>query len=222
LFEIKFETLPLQRDPNSWNDVLRPYYADPVTSFLFIDTEKAFFDFYDGRVDDAGWIAHLAVAKQPDDVLAYIVRGNVQRKHGRHARALMDYSHALTLDPNHFTACRELAWLLSTSSNEEIRDAEEALRLATRACELTRWRSSFELEAFAAASAENGDFESAVKWQTEAIRLMSSQDWPKQKSDADGRLELFLAEQPFREATLPRSEAPEWSRPKIDRRRIGR
>lgn len=229
LFEIRFETLPLTRDPHVLDDVLVPTFTSPATGYgyaPFFPTEKAFFAFYDGRYDEAASlvtsIMHNQRDDRPEDTLAYIIRGNLQRRHGRYARALTDYLHALTLDSKHYTAYRELAWLLSTSSNDEIRDAEEALRLATRACELTRWKSSFELEAFAAACAENGDFESAVKWQTEAIRLMGGEDWGHQKSDAVGRLELFLAEQPFRETTLPRNEAPEWSPPNLERRRFGR
>lgn len=222
LFEIKFENLPLdgyqdafdlERDRHAFDDVRRPYYPGHAA------TENAFFCFYNGAVKEAARIANIALANQPDDLLACTIRGNVQRKHGRYARALTDYSHALMLDPNYYTASREMAWLLATSPDEAIRDADEALRLATQACELTNWRSPFELEAFAAANAEIGDFETAVKWQSEAIRLLYFDEWFQRKKDAYARLYLYLADQTYREVNLPRSESPGWTPPKAMRKR---
>ncbi len=42
----------------------------------------------------------------------------------------------------------------------------------TRACELTQWRDPDCLDTLAAACAEVGDFASAIKWQTQAVKLV--------------------------------------------------
>ncbi len=44
------------------------------------------------------------------------------------------------------------------------------------ACELTHWNSPECLDALSAACAEAGDFTSAVKWESKAVRLLKSGD----------------------------------------------
>ena len=44
------------------------------------------------------------------------------------------------------------------------------------ACELTHWKSAECLDALSAAYAEAGDFTSAVKWQSQAVKLLPAGD----------------------------------------------
>ena len=44
------------------------------------------------------------------------------------------------------------------------------------ACELTHWNSPECLDALSAACAEAGDFTSAVKWESKAVKLLKSGD----------------------------------------------
>jgi tetratricopeptide (TPR) repeat protein len=66
---------------------------------------------------------------------------------------------------------RELAWALATCPREELRDGREALVIARRLCELTRFSSPQELDVLAAAQAETGDFEGAVESARRAVTL---------------------------------------------------
>ena len=52
------------------------------------------------------------------------------------------------------------------------------------------------MDTLAAACAETGDFESAVKWQTEAILLFSM---IKDREAGEARLKLYLDKKPYRE-----------------------
>jgi tetratricopeptide (TPR) repeat protein len=64
----------------------------------------------------------------------------------------------------------ELAWLLATYPDSNLRDGAEAVRLAERACALTDRRVPALLATLAAAYAETGDFVRAVAGAEEALR----------------------------------------------------
>jgi len=82
----------------------------------------------------------------------------------------------------------------------EVRNGAEAVKNATRACELTEWKEAMYLDTLAAAYAEVGDFESAVKWQKNGISLLTGKEpaeWPGQ---FDERLKLYQSGKPCRES----------------------
>ena len=64
----------------------------------------------------------------------------------------------------------ELAWLLATYPDSDVRDGAEAVRLAERACKLTDRRDPALLATLAAAYAETGDFSGGVAAAEEALR----------------------------------------------------
>ena len=61
---------------------------------------------------------------------------------------------------------------MATCPEAKYRDGGKAVESATRACELTKWKSSEFLNTLAAAYAESGDFDAAVTWQTRAIGFL--------------------------------------------------
>ena len=65
-----------------------------------------------------------------------------------------------------------LARILGTCFEDHFRNGKWAMAEATRACELTRWRDPDCLDTLAAACAEVGDYDAAMKWQTQAIKLV--------------------------------------------------
>ena len=86
-----------------------------------------------------------------------------------------------------------------------MRDGEEAIRYATRACELTDYTSPGYLDTLAASHAEAGRFDDAVRWQEKAIKLVDAD----RKADYEARLEQYEAGSPFREAEeIPETEKP--------------
>jgi tetratricopeptide (TPR) repeat protein len=99
-----------------------------------------------------------------------------------------------------------LAWVLATCPLAAFRDGRRAVEAATRACELTEWKNPNNLDTLAAAFAESGDFESAVKWQTKQLETLDLT--PSQIADAKAHLALFKLHKPFRtEQVDSRSEA---------------
>ena len=78
-------------------------------------------------------------------------------------QAIQHCRNALEVDPNDPAVLNRLAWLLTTASKPELRDGKEAVRLATRAVELTGSRQPLFIGTLAAACAQAGQFPEAVK-----------------------------------------------------------
>jgi len=93
----------------------------------------------------------------------------------------------------------QLAWLQATSPVAEFRDGKNAIKYATKACELTNWKNLHYLDTLAASYAEAGNFESAVKWQKEAMKLLSEKHPSNWKTDSESRLNLYLSGKPYRQ-----------------------
>ncbi len=127
------------------------------------------------------------------DILA--VLNGMHQEQGDFAASRRDMEAILVIDPDDSLQCNNLAWLLATCPNATVRDGRKAVKLATRACNLTSWSQPGYIDTLAAAYAEAGDFTDAVKYQQQAKKLVSEGD----QADFDSRLKLYQAKQPYRE-----------------------
>jgi len=89
------------------------------------------------------------------------------------------------------------AWALATSPIGAYRDGSAAIRYVKRACELRSWKSAPELDTLAAAYAEAGQFDEALKWQTAAIQHEAHSD-----EEYEARLAMDQKREPFRSNRL--------------------
>ena len=113
----------------------------------------------------------------------------------KYVNAIADYVDALRIDPVDPYGHSYLAWLRSTCPDEKFRDGKQAVQSATTACELTRWQDPNMLDILAAAYAETGAFDVAVKWESRAIEL--EKDEQSQK-ECRSRLRLYQQKKPYR------------------------
>lgn len=95
---------------------------------------------------------------------------------GKHAEAIAIYEKALKVEPEDSGVLNNLAWVLATSPQDDIRDGKRAVELATKACEETDYKAGHILSTLAAAYAETGDFETAKKWSAKAIENGREED----------------------------------------------
>lgn len=92
----------------------------------------------------------------------YFAVAQMQLQLGHGEAAAESYRAALRLRPDWLGALSNLAWLLATDSKPEVRNGQEALRLARQAMTLSRGEDPRVYAILAAASAETGDFAQAV------------------------------------------------------------
>ena len=138
-----------------------------------------------------------ALKKMPTDEALYNNRGMAYAAAGQFAFALTDYNRAIKLNPDAPQIHNNLAWLLATCPDPNHRNGAQALDHAKRACELSQWSYSGALDTLAAAYAELGRFEDAIKWQTTSIGYAPEQD----KADLRARLEMYKMKKPYRQQT---------------------
>jgi WD40 repeat protein/serine/threonine protein kinase/tetratricopeptide (TPR) repeat protein len=104
-------------------------------------------------------------------------------------------------EENRYTqsSLNSLAWLWATCPKAELRDGAKAIEYAIKACELTTWENTSYIDTLAAAYAEAGDFTSAVKWQKEAIELLTDEQAAGAGDEFAERLRLYESDKPYRE-----------------------
>ena len=107
----------------------------------------------------------------------------------------MTWTNCLRIAPNSARALRERAWILATCPNAKIRDGEQAVLSASKACELTGWNEPHTLAILAAACSEAADFEGAVKWQQKALDLLPEKS--PDKREYRGLLDRYKAKKPY-------------------------
>jgi len=131
---------------------------------------------------------------QPTNVWDLAVRGLIKSRIGNYEGGIEDCRKGVRLDTNCFLAYNNLAWLLATAPKSKLRDGHKAVEYATRACELTSWKEPYSLSTLAAAYAEVGNFDEAVKWEKKCI-LLGLQE--KDMGQAHKELNLFEQKKPY-------------------------
>lgn len=152
-----------------------------------------------GHVEES--IAHLEKALQiaPESADAHYNLGNALLRAGRVQEALTHYKKALQINPRDAETENNMAWVLATWPDAQVRDAAKALELAAHADSLTGGKRPIITATLAAAYAEAGRFPDAVLTAERAARLAADQGNKELANSIRAQLELYQSNLPFRD-----------------------
>ncbi|MHC4748453.1 MAG: protein kinase domain-containing protein, partial [Planctomycetota bacterium] len=123
---------------------------------------------------------------------AYHHRGKrTEHQGGNYTEVIADYESAMRVCPGYAPVFNDLGYLLASCPAAEFRDGVKATENATKACELTNWKDYRYIGTLAAACAEAGDFDSALKWQKKAIDLLPDDKRSLLQTGYESRLKLY-------------------------------
>ncbi|MGO9528091.1 MAG: tetratricopeptide repeat protein [Verrucomicrobiia bacterium] len=136
-----------------------------------------------------------ALRLNPEYVEAYYNRGITYNNKGDWDKALADYNEALRLNPGNVEAYDHLAWLLAVCPDANVRNGAKAVEYAKMACELSHGKAGPWFGTLAAAYAEAGRFDDAVKWQNKYLESDYLESNPSSDTPEKARQRLGLYEQ---------------------------
>ena len=164
-----------------------------------------------GRVGEAAAHFEQAVQKEPDLADAHFNLGNALLRLDRVPEAVLQYEQVLRLKPEDAQASQQLGrarsklvWMLATAADASIRDGVRAVALAESANRTVGGKDPWILDTLAAAYAEAGRFEDAVRTAEAAIELANGAGQAEQARRIKERLELYQAGRPYREGAVRR------------------
>ena len=165
----------------------------------------------DSRPRQAIDVLSGVLRRDPDNVAILRSRGDALLSVGDHSSAIDDYERAIralgnfekisgnpALKEEASGLFNNLAWVLSTSPVDSVRDAERSLEYGEKAAKLTEYSEAHILSTLAAAYAENGNFEEARKWSQKAVDLATEEDH-EQLEQLQQELDAYKRDEPWRE-----------------------
>jgi tetratricopeptide (TPR) repeat protein len=122
-----------------------------------------------------------ALRLYPGFVEAALLRASINVRLGKYAEALKEFNYLVAIRPRSVTLARVLsdrAWFQATCPNASFRNGQQAVKDAKAACSIMAWKDEDMIDTLAAAYAETGDFDSAVRYAAQALAVkgISPQD----------------------------------------------
>jgi Flp pilus assembly protein TadD len=150
-----------------------------------------------GRQQDAVQAYRRAIEVSPRFAQAYYGMANVLAGQGRAEEACEQYRMALGLRPQWPDCMNNLASVIATHPEMRNSDADEAIRLATRACELSRYRNPVCMGTLAAAYASAGRFSEAIDMANRAVSLADAAGQPQVAEALRRHLSFYKEGRPY-------------------------
>ncbi|HEY6070151.1 MAG TPA: hypothetical protein VIU85_02175 [Chthoniobacterales bacterium] len=132
-------------------------------------------------------------------VEATVLRANANRHLGNYTASMHELDNVIRMQPSRIEAFAFAldgrAWIRATCPDPSLRDGKLAIADATKACNMNKWQSAGMIDTLAAAYAESGDFDSAIRYQEKA---MSAPNAAEQARELQDHMALFKQHRPVR------------------------
>jgi tetratricopeptide (TPR) repeat protein len=178
---------------NAISDYSRAVQLDPANVRVRLGRATAYDAF--GQFDKAISDLNECLRRNPKDAEALGMRGRCQGENGQFDAAVRDFDQAIRLGTTHAGTFRDFAWVRATCPVAAPRNGKQAVALATKACEMTEWKQPWCLETLAAAYAEAGEFDKAVKSEKQAMTMTGAGEHHLKEMQA--LLSLYERHQPY-------------------------
>lgn len=140
-----------------------------------------------------------ALRKYPGFVEASILRAAINVDLGRYSEAIKELNYLVSIHPRRVSLARALkqrAWVQATCPDASLRNGQQAVKDAKAACSILEWKDENAIGALAAAYAETGDFDSAVRYAQQALAFKDIA--PTDAKRFQHYLELYKQHKPVR------------------------
>jgi hypothetical protein len=152
-----------------------------------------------GRIGEGKQLLEEAIRLQPAYPEALGAMASTLDGQGKYEEAIRFYQAALKAQPNQDSILNNLAWLLASCPDAAFRNGPEAVRLASRACELTGYARPLLIGTLAAAQAEAGNFPAAIATAEQAAALATALRLEETAAKNRELIQLYRLGQPFHE-----------------------
>lgn len=156
----------------------------PASFWAYVNLGKTYY--FQGRYDEALARWAQALQLQPNDVHTHTFIALAFDRKNRYADAARHYETAVRFDPRAPFPRAQLAWMLATSPEPGVRNGTRAVELALPLSGMSGGESPRALDILAAAYAEAGNFQEAVRTAEAALRLTEVKT-PASSPDASWR-----------------------------------
>jgi protein O-mannosyl-transferase len=173
---------------------LKPFYPEAQLN-LALTLQMA------GEIDESIAAYEQLLRVQPHSEQAHLGIGNALMTRGRLDEALRHFREAIRLNPQSSATMARLAWILATHPDPNVRNGDEAVRLAEQSCKLSGYQHTQTVSTLSAAYAEKGRFDEAIRTADQALELARSQNQGHLIPLIQNLRQSYQAERPYREGT---------------------
>lgn len=140
----------------------------------------------------------FALHHHPHHITALMNLGLLLLEQKQFSESILCFRQVLQIQVDHPNALYALAWIYAASPEPKLRNASEALRLASRLVTLTGRQNPQSLDALSVAQAEAGQFAEASHTAKAALDLTRQLGLSSLAKEIEQRLDLYRKSKPFR------------------------